>query len=156
MNRRDKQIGAALAVFCGAAGFFYGCVVPFREGRQVRTCTNMQILRRLLDSYRQKHGDYPTKIQEAVAASDLSAEARAYFAQRLDLWGNPLHYERRTGGYILVSYGRDGVPDGLDYWSLRDTRTSLRGTGPEYWRVCKDSRVDLIASDTLFHRCCGK
>jgi hypothetical protein len=51
-----------------------------------------------------------------------------------DEWGNPLRYESRGESYILVSYGRGGVPDGIDYWDIQAEKTA---PGKHCW----DSRV---------------
>lgn len=65
-----------------------------------------------------------------------------------DRWGNAIHYESKGDRYVLVSFGRDGKPDGVDYWRLREQNT--------YRRVCGDLDADYVVSDRGSHQGCGK
>ena len=153
-----KRISVALGSLCIAAvAFFYGCYVPFRErGRQVQTCSTMQVMRTLLEDFQKSNGAYPESLSQAADRSDLRPDVREFYGRPVDGWGHAIHYEVGSDGYLLISYGRDSTADGPDYWVVRSENTNLNGESPEYWRVCKDSRVDIVASDKSFHRCCGK
>jgi hypothetical protein len=116
----------------------------------------MQSLRQLLEAFHERHGYYPKKLEQAVDDVDLKPEAHAFFRAASDSWGHALQYRTGEGGFLLISPGRDGALDRPSYWEARRDSANLDGQGPEYWRVCKDSRVDLVASDKAWHRCCGK
>ena len=69
-----------------------------------------------------------------------------------DWWGNPVLYETNGTAFVLVSYGKDGVPDGVDYWEMREA--------PEYQdpppEICGSWNSDQVSSDRGFHQYCGK
>jgi len=154
MNKQSARWSLLLVVVLVALAWLaYGCAIPARErGRQIKTCANMQTLGQLLDDYREKRGGYPKTFAEAIYAGRLNAEENAFFRRGVDAWNHPLYYEGRKEGYVLVSFGRDGIPDGLNYWNVRESGADLNAD----LQACKDSRIDLIKSDKLFHRCCAK
>jgi hypothetical protein len=123
------------------------------RARQVRTCADMQSYRAMLDAYHSKHSRFPDSLQDAVREG-VAKEHQAFFLKAEDAWGHPLLYESQGSGsaYILVSYGLDGLPDGMEYWWLRTTYGERR-YAPE---ACPTFNADIIASDLAFHRPCGK
>lgn len=88
---------------------------------------------------------FPQALSSAVAEYGLKGQM---YAALTDNWGNPVVYESRSTAYILVSLGRDGQPDGIDYWNVRQANQSAE--------VCEDANADMIASDIQWHRFCGK
>jgi hypothetical protein len=73
-------------------------------------------------------------------------------SESLDAWGHALHYQRlRPDGYLLVSFGRDGKPDGSDYLALRNL-----GDHPPGYSICGKYDADEVMSDKGWHRICGK
>ena len=88
-----------------------------------------------IKDYRQEHGDYPATLPP----------------QAVDRWGYPLRYNRLTDGYLLISFGRDGKPDGSDYLALRNL-----GDHPPGYRICGQMDADEVMSDRGWHRVCGK
>ena len=129
-------------------------VAPFvARVRQVKTTADMQSLCAILQSYHERHGTYPPRLVNAVEESGLALESLIYFRQTVDAWGHRLLYETHGGtGFVLVSYGRDGVPDNTDYWWIRSIFTSHRYA----LEACRNADADIIASDVDFHRTCGK
>ena len=61
-------------------------------------------------------------------------------------------YEARGAEFVLVSLGRDGLPDGTDYWELRSSGITTR----ESDAVCGDYDADQVFSDLDEHIVCGK
>ena len=129
-------------------------VVPFvARARQVKTTADMQSLRRTLQQYHDRHGRFPALLADAVLESGGDPKSIAYFSRGIDGWGNQLRYEARaSGGYVLVSYGRDERADNVDYWWVRSTSSTERYA----LEACRNFDADIIASDVQFHRTCGK
>ena len=92
-----------------------------------------------LEDYEKSHGDFPDRIAEAL---------RPNFQIANDGWGNPYHYEHRPGCFILVSYGSDEKPDGIDYWALREQNSNEDIDGK--------FKADHLISDRGWHRVGGK
>jgi hypothetical protein len=68
-----------------------------------------------------------------------------------DAWGHPIQYTRLPDGYLIVSFGRDGKPDGSDYLALRSA-----GDHPAGDSICGHPDADEVLSDKGWHRLCGK
>lgn len=107
---------------------------------------NIEVLRShctVLSLYQEEQGRFPESLQ---AAAEYANSFPYQFGR--DAWGNALEYQERADAYILVSFGRGGEPEGLDYWAERD--------GGGYLNVCEDVSADCLASDLGIHRACGK
>jgi hypothetical protein len=116
--------------------------------KQVRNCANLQTLTFLVESYRDKTGRYPASLAQAVAASSMDPPNKRFFSSARDAWGHPYHYLVRGQAFILVSFGRDGVPDQLNYWNENAWR--------EGYAVCRNLSADIFANRSGVVRCCGK
>jgi hypothetical protein len=113
---------------------------------QIQNLSLMRGYREALETYRKHHGVYPDALQQAVRTPPVFGEP---IKIGQDLWGHSISYERLPHGFLLVSLGRDGEPDGTDYVALRSL------TGSDESR-CKDFNADQIFSDRGEHRTCGK
>jgi len=110
----------------------------FRE-HQVKISCVMQRAAQFLLEYKLKYGDFPDQLSKAMPVED------EFYKHR---WKYDLHYEHRSGAFILVDYGSDGKPDGIDYWALRE-RNNVEN-------VLGKFSTDLIVSDLGSHRVAGK
>ena len=115
--------------------------------RQVRNCADLQTLTFTIEAFREKKGRYPGSIAEAVTASGMNPENKKYFSSGQDAWGHPYLYVQRNDNFVLVSYGRGGEPDGIDYWH----QTNQEGS-----ETCRRLSADIFASSSGVVRCCGK
>lgn len=113
------------------------------EARQVRNHGLAQYAAALLETHLDAHGQLPDTLRDLKGANAA--------ALSVDAWGNPFHFESRGEAFILVSYGRDGEPDGTNYWKLRD-----EGSHPPGWRICGDFDRDEVIADVGYLRVCGK
>jgi hypothetical protein len=130
----------------------------------------------VLGDYRQEFGVFPSSL------SDLDLPSWIWATENnRDMWGHPLHYESTPAAFILVSFGRDGVPDGLDYWAMQASKvepgktcwwaTVLRAGEPVKkeqhcfeWDedhvfsedICYAWNADQVFSNRGEHRACGK
>ena len=112
------------------------------RSRQVRSLADMQTIGRCVDQYKKDHGVYPESLNLAIAAYSSNTFSR-------DGFGGPYFYEARDGGFILVSFGAGGKPDGIDYWSLRNEAAPME-------RVAGDFSADQVLSDRGWIREAGK
>ncbi len=102
--------------------------------QQVGNHADCQSVRARIENVRDKTGKYPDRLPETM-----------------DRWGHLLSYEKLADGYLLVSYGRDGKPDGSNYRSLRS-----QGDHPSGYSICGQWDADEVVSDKGWHRLCGK
>src|ERR1700724_248507 len=95
-----------------------------------------------LAEFHQNNGRYPASLSEV-------GPGFSFYSIRFgeDRWGHPLRYESRGSEYVLVSLGRDGKPDGLDPWRVRE---AIDPGHPQ--RICNDLNADQVMSDRGFHR----
>lgn len=113
------------------------------EIRQVRNHGDTQYLDALVQRYRKQSGRFPGLLSEIVATPNQD--------RLRDAWGHEFHYETRGDAFVLVSFGRDGEPDGTDYWALRGA-----GDHPDDWQICGEFDRDEVVSDVGYLRVCGK
>jgi len=111
---------------------------------QVNNLEQSKFLYHELTKFKTAHGTYPFYLNDLPV--DRGQRARG--AVPVDYWGHPLYFEARNDSFILISFGRDGKPDGLDYWSLREKGEDVS--------ICHDWDADQVMSDRWFHRECGK
>jgi hypothetical protein len=57
-----------------------------------------------VESYKYKKGKLPKNLDELIPK---------YLPSRVtDIWDNPILYKQLKGGYIIASFGKDGIPGG--------------------------------------------
>ena len=142
--RRGEKEGIPKAIYwafsinlLASLFLWFSFILPDRQGvNQRNTFPRMRQTREYLEIYHNRHKDYPVQLSDAIPA-------KVGFLTK-DGWSHDLHYEHRPGAFILVSFGRDGQPDGIDYWNLRDSE-SLEFFDPE-------SGSDYVLSDLGWHR----
>jgi hypothetical protein len=98
-----------------------------------------------LERQKQANGQYPSRLPSLT--SDYPYQ-RLGIRDGYDYWGHEFHYESKGSAFILVSYGRDGVPDGLDSWKVREEN--------KRHKICGDWDADQVMSDQGEPRICGK
>lgn len=134
-------IGIALAL---ASEEYFRWVRPFRDRvRQIENAANFQTFKSVLEHYYAENGEYPPRIDDAL-------RELGWYSGR-DSWGNPVLYSSDGQIYILVSLGRDGLPDGTNYLMARQ---EVRLVDSE--RTCVDFDADQILTDRGWVRACGK
>ena len=139
---------AAAAVFLVLAAGTYGALIrPMVLGfTQVQNLSLMHNYVWHLEEYKRAHGSYPERLGEAT-------RERPVFGRPIeigqDLWNHPLSYRKQGAGFLLVSFGRDGKPDGTDYEALRSSQTQDE-------TPCRNPDADQIVSEKGWHRSCGK
>ena len=143
---RILVVAAALAMLLGGA---YGFIV--RPAKLATTqIANVSLMRGYVESvtsYKQRHGEYPEALTAALR--ERPAVGPPATANGTDLWGHPVLYRRDRDGFLLVSLGRDGKPDGTDY-------ASLRGAVKASEKPCRNPDADQVFSDRGDLRACGK
>ena len=111
-------------------------------GNQIRSLIALQRYQKFLVEYAAANGGaYPEQL-EVVYRPEEGFEG-------LDGWGNPILYLSDGSYYVLVSCGRDGKPDGLNYVALRN---EPRLENPN----CEDLDLDQVLTDQGWYRACGK
>jgi len=103
---------------------------------QVRNHALCQGVQGWIEGERERTGGYPSSLPTS---------------ESVDAWGHPLRYQKLADGYLLVSFGRDGKPDGSDYLALR-----ALGDHPAGHDICGAYDADEVMSDNGWHRLCGK
>lgn len=112
----------------------------------VTSVRNIEVLRshqRVLSRYREVEGRFPDSLE---AANEYASDFPYVFGK--DSWGTAMRYEARRDAYVLVSLGRGGMAEALDYWEVRESASFVS--------VCNDVSADCVASDLGIHRACGK
>ena len=130
-NNRSARAGLTLVemiVVLAIIALVAVLIVPNVIGRpdQARVTvakTDLRTIAAALRIYRLDNGDYPTTdqgLQALVSRPTTPPEPRAWAADGYlpelptDPWGNPYVYRSpgRTGGFDLMSYGKDGAEGG--------------------------------------------
>lgn len=134
-----------------AFGAAYATVVrpAYLRGMQVRNLTIMRDYAAILDHFHEAHGQFPRSVREAASDWRPNWDTTGFYLGCLDNWGNSVIYIPTDGGYLLLSFGHDGRPDGSDYVAMR-ARAELDDS------ACRDVDVDQVLSDRGEHRACGK
>ena len=142
---RILLVGAGLGLLMAGA---YGFIV--RPAKLATTqVRNLNLMRSYVDSvtsYKERHGAYPDVLTAALREGPAFGSTAARGA---DLWGHPVLYRRDQDGFLLVSLGRDGKPDGTDY-------AALRGAVERDEEPCRNPDADQVFSDRGDLRTCGK
>ncbi|RMF76534.1 MAG: hypothetical protein D6738_01260 [Acidobacteria bacterium] len=74
------------------------------RGLGLRAWDAVRAVARAVEQYRARHGRLPERIEDLVP--------RHLARLPEDPWGRPVVYTRRGRGYVVVSYGQDGLPGG--------------------------------------------
>ncbi|HEV2063891.1 MAG TPA: hypothetical protein VGS00_05025, partial [Thermoanaerobaculia bacterium] len=80
------------------------------RGEQIGNLVQMRGYTYVLDAYRKAHGRYPTSLGLAIAEAEAP---QPELIAELNRWGHKVLYQVADQRYPLVSYGRDGKPDGI-------------------------------------------
>ena len=132
------------AFVCGAvlSGFIWIMIIHpmIQQNRPNRTAALMRMAHEYLDKYKERNMDYPARLSDGIP-SKLSFLLK-------DGWSNGYYYEHRVGAYILVSYGSDEKPDGIDYWDLRERNN--------FEDISGNFKADIVISDLGWHRVGGQ
>ena len=118
------------------------------RGRQIENLVDMRMYAVEIDRFRKTHGLYPASVQAAIRESPDLRNMWPYHGG-LDRWGHRILYRSDGQRYLLVSYGRDGLPDGSDY-------EAMRAAGGLQNETCSDLNADIVFSDRGELRNCGK
>jgi hypothetical protein len=78
----------------------------------------------------------------------MGPSGKQFFSSARDAWGHPYLYRVRGDDFILVSFGRDGIPDRMDYWD--------ENLSPGHQAECRNLNADVFANRSGVVRCCGK
>ena len=143
MRLRSVALCLAALVIIGAGYWGWWSARAFED--QINNLEAFKIYLECLQEQRRQLGAYPDSLNDI-------GECFQYVdvLNGKDWWGNPLRYESRGASFILVSYGRDGDPEKIEPWSLREEGSDSLST------TCGDPNADQVASDLGFHRACTK
>jgi len=137
---------AVLLLVALATGGYWAMLRPrLLTGRQIRNHADCQAVDAYLRQYFESNRRYPAQLADALRPHPRGLDLLT------DTWGHPLLYESDGTMFLLVSYGRDGRPDGSDYRVLR-----ALGDLPNGWNICGNYDADEVMSDLGWHRLCGK
>jgi hypothetical protein len=123
MNTRRQWVQASLTgvgmLACVIAAVYAFLVHPvtFRNTR-IQNLILMRTYKRAIERFRQVHGFYPPSLQVAIQQADGLVDRQLY-RSGLDRWGHPVFYSSDGTQYLLVSFGRNGHPDGSNYLVMR-------------------------------------
>ena len=88
---------------------FYSHVPALDRGAQKRTIADMRTIGESLESYRTKHGSYPS----TVGIKTLESHVHKLLPPE-DAWGTPFLFSSSPSGYSIVSFGNDGKQDKIE------------------------------------------
>jgi hypothetical protein len=177
MNTRRRWVQASLIgvgiLTCVTAAVYAFLVRPvtFRDTR-IQNLIIMRTYKWAVERFRQVHGFYPPSLQVAIQQADglpdrqlylsapdrldrtnyrsrFSYPDRQLYRSGLDRWGHPVFYRSDGTQYLLVSFGRNGHPDGSDYLVMRAAGKLDNGS-------CSDLNADIVFSDRGELRNCEK
>ena len=145
-RRKDVLQAAALGILLvGGIAMVSRSVV--QRGRQVRNVSDMRAYREAVEEYAQNRGHLPLTLEEAVR--EWPKKKWGTLLRGQDNWGHFVVYLPSGTEYLLVSFGRDGKPDGTQY-------AQLRAANAEDEAACNDLDADVVMSDRGEHRSCHK
>jgi len=148
VSRRSIRVaGVTVLLSACFAAVAYGMILRPRIllARQIANHGSCQAVDASLRTYFEANHRYPIDLSDAVLSQRQGAKLLS------DAWGNKLAYQSDGGTFVLVSYGRDGKPDGNDYRALR-----ALGDHPPGFDICGNYDADEVMSDRGWHRLCGK
>ena len=109
-------------------------------GQQKENVANFTTYGKLLAEYKESHGVFPKRLGDAVYLD--------WFNGR-DSWGNNIVFISNGDTFVIVSCGRDGKPDGTNYFALEVPRF------PDD-ELCSNANIDQILTDAGWYRACAK
>ena len=118
---------------------------------QIDNFTLLQEYARAIDQHFAQSRSYPESL---VAVMPKSPVRGRKIPIGEDMWGHPISYTRLPDGYLLVSFGRDGRPDGTDYNRMRSE--SVFQSAAQQEKPCRNPDADVVLSDRGAHRACAK
>lgn len=98
-----------------------------------------------LERHFERAGSYPANLIDSLDPSDIPGGIAKGVPLR-DAWDHPLRYFSDGKIFLLVSVGRDGEPDGEEYYDLR-----RRGEPRD---ICGEPDSDVVVSDLGWHVAC--
>lgn len=142
-------VGVGLLVVATAVAFAFVWQPIQRHNLQIQ---NLIYVRGLVDDeieeYHRAHGTYARSLETVLREMAKDPQLRNRFT-KLDAWGHPMLYRSDGRQFLLVSFGRDGLPDGSDY-------VAMRTAGKADNSPCGNPDADIIFSDRGELRTCGK
>ncbi len=109
------------------------------------TQERMEYYLEALRSHREMKGTFPLNLIDSLDPNHIPGGIAKGLPLR-DAWDHPLRYFSDGKMFLLVSIGRDGVPDDIEYHQLRQEGVVLD--------VCDRPDADLVASDRGWHVAC--
>jgi hypothetical protein len=109
---------------------------------------NQARLEYYLDALEQHHeweGGYPLNLVDSLDPGRIPGGIAKGLPLR-DAWDHPLRYFSDGKIFLLVSVGRDGQPDDIEYYDLRQ-----EGVARD---VCHRPDADIVVSDLGWHVAC--
>ncbi|HEV8269219.1 MAG TPA: type II secretion system protein GspG, partial [Thermoanaerobaculia bacterium] len=109
LNARKMAIGTCviLGVMPLVAGVAEGRHDPDFE-KQVLTAGRIRDLAANIEAYKEEKGQFPATLEDAELDNAAAVDQRRV----QDGWGRRMLYYHTGASYVLVSFGRDGKPDG--------------------------------------------
>ncbi|MFZ2491875.1 MAG: type II secretion system protein GspG [Thermoanaerobaculia bacterium] len=145
--RRKLAWTVAAALLILLVGGIMAMVTVDRRSTQLRNLEEMRGYVGAVDEFRHQRGHYPQSLRDAVMSSSIRPAVRQRLAEGHDLWRHPVAYRSDGTTFLLVSYGRDGRPDGTDYLAAARSKLHL---------PCESVDSDQFFSNFGEHRTCGK
>jgi hypothetical protein len=109
---------------------------------------NQERLEYYLDALEKHHewaGTYPLNLVDSLDPGRIPGGVAKGLPLR-DAWDHPLRYFSDGKIFLLVSVGRDGKPDDIEYHDLRQ-----EGVATD---VCHQPEADIVVSDLGWHVAC--
>ena len=98
-----------------------------------------------LASHYEWQGTYPLNLVDSLDPGHIPGGIAKGLPLR-DGWDHPLRYFSDGKMFLLVSVGRDGKPDDIEYHELRREGVAIN--------VCHRPDADIVASDLGWHVAC--
>jgi hypothetical protein len=100
-----------------------------------------------LQAHKEEKGDYPDELSAAIPF--LSTRLQAGHVDEKDFWGHSVYYLSDRNRFLLVSYGRDGLPD-------QEYTAANQDLGPKPAHYCESVDADQVFTALGEQRVCGK
>ena len=138
MASRSVRLVLAAAAILAVAG---AGVLLYRTraiaAKQRENAARLREVAAALERFRAERGSYPVALRQAFSA-----------AEPTDVFGRPLVYRSAETTFLLVSHGRDGIPDGGAYATAGDSEEARS-------RPCGSLDVDTVVSSYGVGQACG-
>lgn len=138
-RRRRPVLTALIVLLVLAVGWYVVIGRPtLQRLRQVHSLGLLEVLASKVAHYQKLTGSYPEQLRDAEPNPD----------RLQDGFGRPILYLSNGRNFLLVAFGRDGRPDGTNYWAVRQRENPVL--------ACRGLDSDQFVSDRGWHRRCGK